>query len=189
MRAAHPTDNDLIRKARARDISAFDELVTRYQKRAYSLAYGFVGNREDALNLSQECFVRIWRNLGRFKEDEEFYPWFYQILKNLCMTHMTKKTRRAEFSLDRAYKESGFDIEDHSKDPEEAFEIKQRNRRLWKTIYNLKTELREIIIMKHFEGLSYNEMARALNIPVGTVMSRLYNARKKLAAELGDLLV
>ena len=182
------TDGELIRKSRAGDRDAFGELVTRYQKRAFALAYSFLGNRDDALNISQECFIRIWRNLKRFKEKEPFYPWFYRILKNLCLSQVRKHSRRAEISLDEAFAGSMYAIKDTADNPEEAVEIKERSEHLWKAIFNLKSEYREIILMRHFENLTYSEMVQALNIPKGTVMSRLYHARKKLASQLKEML-
>lgn len=96
-------------QARRGDRAAFGELVTQYQRRAYAIAYGFVGNREDALELAQEAFARAYKAMERFDTRMPFYPWFYRIVKNICLNHLKKRRRRGETSLD-GLMESGFGL-------------------------------------------------------------------------------
>ena len=95
---------DAIKRCRNGASEAFEAIVDRYKKQSYSIALGLVGNHEDALDLSQEAFVRAYKNIGKLNNDGKFFPWFYQILKNLCFTHLKKKKRRQMASL---YNEQG----------------------------------------------------------------------------------
>jgi RNA polymerase sigma-70 factor, ECF subfamily len=177
------SDADLSALARRGDIRAFEALVERYKERAYMVALGFVGSHEDALDLSQDAFVRAFRAMGTFRQGAPFYPWFYAILRNACFNHLRKARTRGETSLDAA-QESGFDVADGAPGPGESAERAELRRIVATELRNLDPAHREIIVLRHFEDLSYREIAEVLGCPMGTVMSRLYAARKALGARL-----
>ena len=158
----------------------FEVIVSRYMKDAYFIALGFVGNREDALDLSQEAFVRAYCNMDRLKEGGKFFPWFYQILRNLCFSHLRKRKVRRSVSFeesDGAHQMAG-DVDCF--DPEAVAERNEVSDQLWRAIGRLSEKHREVIILRHFQNMSYEQIARSLFCSKGTVMSRLYHARKKL---------
>jgi RNA polymerase sigma-70 factor (ECF subfamily) len=159
---------------------AFEVIVKRHMKDAYFIALGLVGNREDALELSQEAFYRAYRHYNQLNEKGKFFPWFYQILRNLCFSHLRKrKVRRAK----RLEDENGPPLEAEVAecfDPEVVAERNESKDRVWKAIGQLDEKHREVIILRHFRNLSYEEMAKVLFCNRGTVTSRLYYARKRL---------
>jgi len=159
---------------------AFEAIVRKYMKDAYFIALGFVGNHEDALELSQEAFLRAFRNIKQLSSTGNFFPWFYQILKNLCFSHLRRKRIRQTISLDEIDGDT-FDANapDHF-DPGVVAERNESKNRLWKAIAQLDEKHREVIILRHFRNFSYEEMSEILFCNRGTVTSRLYYARKRL---------
>lgn len=159
---------------------AFEAVVRRYMKDAYFIALGLVGNREDALDLSQEAFIHTYRNIKRFNPDRKFFPWFYQILRNLCFNHLKKardeRRRFAERFGDQEIERDAGDLFT----PDVVAERNETKDRVWKAIGRLDDKHREVIILRHFRSLSYEQIAQNLFCGKGTVMSRLYYARKRL---------
>jgi RNA polymerase sigma-70 factor (ECF subfamily) len=165
---------------------AFEWIVNRYMKQAYSIALGLVGNRDDALELSQEAFYRALRNIDKLKSHSKFFPWFYQILKNLCFTHLRKRVSRSTGNLE----ETGYLPAETAGvawfDPEAVAEANETKQKVWEAIGRLKEKHREVIILRHFQNMSYDDISENLFCSKGTVMSRLYHARKKLKVMLDD---
>lgn len=159
---------------------AFEAIVKRYMKDAYFIALGLVGNREDALDLSQEAFYRAYRYRKLLREQGKFFPWFYQILKNLCFSHLRRKKVRQTESLDASAAEKRFADDRVGFEPAAILQSNEIKERLWKAIGQLDEKHREVIVLRHFRNLSYKQMAEALYCNKGTVTSRLYYARKKL---------
>lgn len=168
------------------DRTAFGELVEAYQKRAYAVAYSFVGNREDALELAQEAFARAFKAMHRFDANMPFYPWLYRIVRNTCLNHLKKKKRRGETSLDSLH-EAGYDVPTSCGDPERAVVLDDLRRAIAAAMGQLSPEHREILTLRHFQDLSYAEIAACLGVPQGTVMSRLHAARRALKKRLEDV--
>ena len=165
-------------------MEAFRKLVEKYKKPAFFIALGLVGNRDDAYDLSQEAFIRVYTNLGRFNPRHRFFSWFYAILSNLCKNHLRDRQVR-----DRYLRDCGPDAELNNPEtalpgPDVLLEKDETSRRLWEEIRRLPFEFREIIVLKHFRGFSYKEISTILDIPMGSVMSRLYHARRKLKDNL-----
>ena len=163
---------------------AFEIFVNRYMKDAYFIALGLVGNREDALELSQEAFIRAYRNIKHVKPDRRFFPWFYQILRNLCVSHLRRKKYRQTRSLDT---EGAPEVEAAADcfSPEAVAGRNEIRDKVWQAISRLDEKHREVIILRHFQNMSYDKIAEALVCNKGTVTSRLYYARKKLEELLG----
>jgi len=168
----------------------FEAFVKQHMKAAYLTALGLVGNREDALELSQEAFFRAYQHYDQLHSQGKFFPWFYQILRNLCFSHLRKRrVRRAHETLNAD--DGGQRTEDGdtgglpadasgSFDPEVVAERNETKDRLWRAIGQLDEKHREVIILRHFQNLSYDEMAKLLLCNRGTVTSRLFYARQQL---------
>ncbi len=163
---------------------AFETLVHRYMRDAFMTAYGFVHDVDDARDLSQDAFVRAWKARERFDPSRPFYPWFHRILRNLCINFVQRRRRGESLFRDVAQTAERFTSSGPS--PAERLERRERERRVREAIGELSPEHREIIVMKHFRGMSYREIAEALEIPMGTVMSRLYYARRALRDRLEE---
>jgi RNA polymerase sigma-70 factor (ECF subfamily) len=177
------SDAELASKAKRGNIDAFGELVERYKERAYMIALGFVGSPDDAMDLSQEAFFKAFKAMRTFKDGADFYPWFYAVLRNTCFNVLRKRKTRRESSLDAA-QEYGFDVADGAPDPAVTLERKEMRAIVRAEIDKLTPVHREILMLRHFELLSYKEMADVLGCPIGTVMSRLYAARQALKVRL-----
>jgi RNA polymerase sigma-70 factor (ECF subfamily) len=169
----------LVRAARRGERAAFGELVRQYQRRAYAAAYSIVGNREDALDVAQDAFARAYKAIHRFDSAKPFYPWIHTIVRNLAFNVLRKRRRRGESSLDELVG-SGFDPRDTGHDASAAAELDDVKQAIRRAMPGLSPDHREILQLRHFADLSYAEIAQSLNVPIGTVMSRLYAARKSL---------
>ncbi len=172
-------DSALVMDIRAGNKKAFQTLVERHKKTAYRMALGLVGNRDDAHDISQEAFLRVYRSAATYNDQQPFLPWFYTIIANLCRTWLKKRTCRDHRMVD-VDDVSYLLISDDN--PEQAIIQKETAARLRRALMELSFEDREIITLQHFRGMSYEEIAGLLHIPRGTVMSRLYYARRRLAA-------
>ena len=166
-------DPAAIRGCRTGDKDAFRHIVERYQAEAVGHAIAILGDREDALDAVQEAFINAYKALDRFDSTRRFYPWFYIILRNCCYKLATARKNREASSLD------GTEILAPTSEisAEDAILIER-------SLLELSSEERELITLRHLDGLSYQELAERLEIPEGTVMSRLYNARKRLRQRL-----
>lgn len=176
-------EGTIVLEAQRGDRAAFGTLTKLYQKRAYAIAYGFVGNREDALELAQEAFVRAYRAMARFDTKMPFYPWLYRIVKNTCLNHLKKRRRRGETSLD-GLMASGFDAVSPRPGPDRNAALGDLRAAIARALEKINVDHREIITLRHVHELSYREIAECLNIPQGTVMSRLHAARRSLRKAL-----
>lgn len=166
--------------------SAFETIVNKHMKEAYFIALGFVGNHEDALELSQEAFYKAFRNFSQLRSEDKFFPWFYQILRNLCFSFLRKKRVRQAASLDDCCPEQADFNTGCTFDPEVIAQRNESKERLLKALARLDDKYREVIVLRHFRNLSYNDMSKVLFCSRGTVTSRLYYARKKLKELLDD---
>jgi RNA polymerase sigma-70 factor (ECF subfamily) len=163
---------------------AFNILVERYKKKAYFTALKLVGDPDDAYDLSQEAFIRVYNARRRYDGTRPFYAWFYTIIRNLARNHLRKRSVRLEYAAKarRIHKRS----HEVSNSPECILEADETKKAVWAAIGKLSFEHREIIILRHFEDMSYEEIAKLLGIAVGSVMSRLYYARSRLRNLLGE---
>lgn len=156
---------------------AYKEIVTRYMKTAYGIALGLVHNQQDALDISQESFIRAFRKIKSYDTQRPFFPWFYKLMKNLCLDHLKRKGRIInEIPLENVQV------------PEKEGEDKELKEVLWRGIERLPLEQKEVIILRYFHQMSYREIAEITGKPIGTVMSSLYYAKKRLKEILGGFL-
>ena len=165
------TDAQAIEKCQNGETDAFRHLVERYQKQAVGHAIAILGGREDALDAVQEAFIDSFRALGKFDRSRNFYPWFYVLLRNRCYKS-TAKRRETE------------SIETVEILASQAHLSNEEMLGLERALLSLTNEEREIVTLKYLDGLSYDDLAERLQIPKGTVMSRLFYVRKKLQAML-----
>lgn len=166
-------DQTAIRICQAGDRQAFRHLVERYQNQANGHAIAILGNREDARDAVQDAFLDAYSALSRFDVERQFYPWFYVILRNCCFKLAAGRKRRELDSSD----ETEMLAPTPSLRPEETMLLERM-------MLELKPEDRELITLKHLDGLSYEELAERLEVPLGTIMSRLYHARKRLRGKM-----
>ena len=159
---------------------AFESVVNKYMKQAYFIALGMVGNRDDALELSQEAFYKAYRHIDSLNPDGRFFPWFYQILRNLCLTLLRRRKSRAVSQLEEYQQPKSESDGDSRFDPEIVAERNEMKTEVWEAIGKLDDKHREIIVLRHFQNLSYEQMSEVLFCSKGTVMSRLYYARRRL---------
>lgn len=172
----------LVSRARSGDRAAFGELVRIHMHRCYYAALGLVGSPQDAEDLSQEAFARAFRARARLDPDRPFYPWLYQIVRRLCYNHTRDaRTRRRKMETAGGWLAADARARAERDDPEPARARAELRTRLEAAIAKLPEAQREVFVLKEFQGLKYREIAELLGVPTGTVMSRLYAARHKLA--------
>ncbi len=174
---------ELADNARRGDIVAFESLVKSYMKKAYFITLGLVGNREDALDISQNAFAKAYRGIRSLRSGDGFLSWFYSILRNEAMNYLKKaKTHRFKTLDDPDHFVQFTDSE--VSDPEKG----DLRGAVWEAIRSLPVQMQEILIMQHFQGMDYSEIAAFLGIARGSVASRLYRARAALRRKLDGFL-
>ena len=171
----------MIRRCQAGDKQAFGAIVKKYAGVAVGAAFLLLGNYEDALDASQDAFVRAWRRVRRFDANRAFYPWYSAILRNVCVDRQRRRARSKTVDLADHHAQT-----ETQSDPVLLAERNELRDRIWRAITELPPHHREIIVMTHFQHMSYEQMSASLGIPIGTVMSRLYYARKALRETLAD---
>jgi RNA polymerase sigma-70 factor, ECF subfamily len=194
-RAEAEEDRALIESAQKGDSRAFRKLVERHQRRAFAIAFAMVRDEQDARDLVQEAFVRVYRGLDRFEGSSRFFTWFYRILTNLAIDFMRKPGRRDVVPHDEgrtmldAADEADFPFMSKidGADPLDVVHRRELGARLSAALEALPPYHRGVVLMREVEGMSYEEMAAAMNVSKGTIMSRLFHARQKLQRALGDL--
>ncbi len=186
-------DRSLVELARRGDRDAFGALVRRHQDRAFNLAYQMVRNREDALDIAQDAFTRAFASLPAFKGEASFTTWLHRIVVNLAIDRLRRKQRGGTTPYDdgrAAAEEQGAEAASPD-NPAAALENKQVRAVLARGIAQLPPAQRAVLVLREIEALSYEEISRAVGCNLGTVMSRLFYARRKLRqvlkAQLGDL--
>jgi len=177
-------DTQLMIEVQQGSTLAFKTLVDRHKKKAYYTALKLVGDPDDAYDLSQEAFIRVYNARRRYDGTHPFYAWFYTIIRNLARNYLRKRNVRYEYAVQTKQSRKG-NLE-ASDSPECIVEADEAKKAIWAAIDKLSYDHREIIILRHFEDMSYEEIAEILGIAVGSVMSRLYYARKKLRDLLGE---
>ncbi len=178
------SEKTLLERAKSGDIAAFEQLIESYQKKIFNIALRMLGNYDDAGDLTQEVLIRIYKSIKSFKEQSSFSTWIYRITTNVCLDEIRKRKNRKVISLDEEIKLDDGDmkrqIESDEPSPEETAETEDLKKIVNEAIANLNEEHRIVIILRDIQGLSYEEIAEALNCPEGTVKSRINRARQAL---------
>ncbi len=174
--------------ARNEDRREFDQLVERYHKQAYNIAYRMAGNHADAEDLTQEAFIRAFRFFGQYRRELPFDSWLYKIMSNVFIDRLRRKPKVRIRSIDQPVAtdegEAQFDIADKSAGPEDIVLSTQMDSRVQTALENLPEAFRITVIYADIEGLSYEEIAEATNTNIGTVRSRLHRGRRLLRDKL-----
>jgi RNA polymerase sigma-70 factor (ECF subfamily) len=185
-------DHDLVQRVQAGDSAAFRALFDKYHRRAFAVAMGVVKNEDDALDAVQEAFVKVHKNIHKFQGSSSFYTWLYRIVMNVSIDHVRRKSRRKSLDFDeRALHEESEVAGDGAlvphvtnANPGKAALRKELGGAIQAALQELPEHHRAVIVLREIEGMSYEEMAEALEVPKGTIMSRLFHARKKMQAAL-----
>ena len=178
---ADEDDHVLVEQARQGDVHAFEELVRRYRNDVFGLAYHFLRSREEAWDISQEVFIKAHRALNRFRGDSAFKTWLLRITANQCKDYL-KKRRVNTVAFDDAREAT--DAPSAGLTPAEAAGATELGAAIEKALEALPVKHRTVFVLREYEGMSYEEMAKVIGCSMGTVMSRLHHARKKLRSHL-----
>ena len=186
-------DRVLVERARDGDHAAFRVLFEKYHKRAFSVAYGVLKNRHDALDVVQEGFVKVHRHLASFEGSSSFYTWLYRIVMNLAIDSLRRRKTSRPVEYDDALRRDGESGVDDAivarmldSNPRKAAIRRELITKIDAALAELPDYHREVILLREIDGLSYEEMAEILQVPKGTIMSRLFHARKKMQLALAD---
>ena len=196
-RAGDPPSNQreedaaLVARAKRGDRDAFRSLVERHERKAFAVALGMVKNPDDARDIVQEAFLKVWKSLGAFEGQSAFYTWLYRIVANLCIDHLRKGKSQVEYDDQRVHEEDQVADENilpqtAGLHPGRALESKELGAALERALEELSPNHRAVLLMREVEGLSYREMADAMKVSEGTIMSRLFHARKKMQSALAE---
>ena len=179
------SDENIVERALTGDADAFGELVRRWERRIFALAYGMLGREEDARDATQETFIAAFRNLRGFRGEAKVSSWLHRIAVNQCITRQRRAKVRSEAALeDEVEKNAGSFAAPTTYSPAGVVERSQVTQAVRRAVNSLPVELRQVIVMKEFEELTFKEIAEALDLPLSTVKSRLYTALKQLQMRL-----
>lgn len=189
-------DDDLVQRVQAGDSGAFRALFDKYHRRAFAVAMGVVKNEQDALDAVQEAFVKVHKNIHKFEGSSSFYTWLYRIVMNVSIDHVRKSSRRKSVDFDERSAHQQDDLAGDGAlaptlphaNPGKAALQRELGEAIQAALEELPEHHRAVIVLREIEGMSYEEMAEALEVPKGTVMSRLFHARKKMQASLAPYL-
>lgn len=187
-----PDDLALVKRCQAGDDRAFDELVTKYRTRVFAMIYHLVHNEQDAWDLAQDGFLKAWKSMDRFRGQSSFYTWLYRIMTNVSIDWLRKKQIQSGQEFDDSVAlqdmEPTSDLAPKSEPlPLVKMERREVRQRIDAAIEKLSPEHRAVILLKEMEGLQYHEIADTVGCSLGTVMSRLFYARRKLQTLLKDV--
>jgi RNA polymerase sigma-70 factor (ECF subfamily) len=181
-------EEDLITRSQNGDIDAFEELVAKYERKVYAVAYRFMGNQEDASDLTQEAFLKAYQSLKSFRQEASFSTWICRIVSNVCRDQLRKTKKNGHSSLDEdVWLEDGSvkkQLRDERPTPDEFYERKELKEYLQGLINNLNPDYKMVVVLRDIQGYSYEEIAEILDCSLGTVKSRLNRARKALREQI-----
>lgn len=188
--ATHPekpevSDETLVRRAQRGNMEAFEELVARHRDKIYARAFSMMRNEDEATDLSQEAWVKGWQRLKQFQGESSFVTWMTRIVINLCLDQLRKQKRQRAESIEQLEEDLG-GVERQMPtvviNPTEGLERSELRRRIDDALGKLSYEHRTVLILHEFEDLEYKEIAKRMECSIGTVMSRLFYARRKMAS-------
>ena len=188
--ADNATDKEIIERVKGGEKEAYDLLVLKYQQRVINLISRFVKNHSDALDVSQETFIKAYRALPNFRGESAFYTWLYRIAVNTAKNHLTVQSRKITKSdydvTDIEQIEGNMSLTEQTT-PESLLAKDELQETILKTIENLPEDLKSAIMLREIEGLSYEEIAEVMECPVGTVRSRIFRAREMIDSKIKPL--
>jgi len=184
------SDNELVEAAKSGDMAAFEELVARHRDKIYARAFSMMRNEDEALDLSQEAWVKSWQRLQQFHGESSFGTWMTRIVINLCLDQLRRRKRQRTESIEEMDEESG-GVERQmpvvNPNPTERLERGELRKRIDHALGQLSHEHRTVLMLHEFEEMEYKEIAKTMQCSIGTVMSRLFYARRKMASLLASL--
>lgn len=184
-----PSDEELIERFQKGDVYAFDLIVKRYKEQLLNFVYRFVGNQEEAEDIVQETFLRVYRKRKAYKRIAKFSTWIYTIAGNLSRTELRRRKRRKLFSVtDMGFEDRDYEISDEGHNPEDQVDGIIQEEIIQREINNLSPKFREVIILRDVQELSYEEISKIIKVPIGTVKSRVNRGRLKLQTQLKYLM-
>ncbi|HEY7786451.1 MAG TPA: sigma-70 family RNA polymerase sigma factor [Pyrinomonadaceae bacterium] len=179
------TDEQIVERALTGDADAFGEIVRRWERKIYALTYGMLGREEDARDATQETFLAAFRNLRNFRGEAKVSSWLHRIAVNQCITRQRRAKVRKEAALeDEAERDASVFSASAEYSPVRIVENQQNIEAVRRAVGALPLELRQVVLMKEFEELTFREISEALDLPLSTVKSRLYTAFKQLQMRL-----
>ena len=183
-------DEPLVRAAQRGDMMAFEELVARHRDKIFARAYSMMRNEEDAIDLSQEAWVKAWQRLKQFQRESSFSTWMTRIVINLCLDQLRRQKRQRAESIEAMDEESG-GVERQmpvvTVNPTERLERGELRQRIDQALSQLSEAHRTVLVLHEFEEMEYKLIAKTMGCSIGTVMSRLFYARRKMAVLLAEL--
>ncbi|MCX8090524.1 MAG: sigma-70 family RNA polymerase sigma factor [Verrucomicrobiae bacterium] len=183
-------DEALVRAAQGGDMAAFEELVARHRDKIYARALALMRNEEEAIDLSQEAWVKAWQRLKQFQHESSFSTWLTRIVINLCLDRLRRQKRERTESIEALDEEAG-GVERWmpavTVNPTEGLERAELRARIERALNQLSVPHRTVIVLHEFEGMEYKRIAQVMGCSIGTVMSRLFYARRRLASLLAEL--
>jgi len=179
------TDEIIVERALTGDADAFGEIVRRWERRIFALTYGMLGREDDARDATQETFIAAFRNLRGFRGEAKVSSWLHRIAVNQCISRQRRSKVRSESALEDEHESNaGSFVTPWSYSPARVTEGRQETAAVRRAINSLPIELRQVVVMKEFEELTFREISEALDLPLSTVKSRLYTALKQLQMRL-----
>lgn len=185
------TDEELVRRAQAGNGEAFEELVRRYERKVYNIAYRLMGNERDASEVLQDTFLRAYRFLPKFQFKSSFFTWLYRIATNVSLTRLRRREKVQLVSLDEPADSDGgtpLDLPDYRYNPEKLMQQRELREALHEAVEKLPPEYRSVVVLRDLEGLSNEEASKVLNLTVAAVKSRLHRGRLELRKALAKYL-
>ena len=180
-------DKQLVERVRRGDKRAFDLLILKYQHKIISIVGRYLGDQNDVQDVSQETFIKAYRAIPNFRGESAFYTWLYRIAVNTAKNHLVSKSRRPpniDVDIDDGEFQNNSDVLRDNESPQASLATSQMEQVIFRSIENLPSELRIAVTLREFDGLSYEEIARIMDCPVGTVRSRIFRAREAIEKKI-----
>ncbi len=180
-------DKQLVERVRRGDKRAFDLLILKYQHKILSIVGRYLGDQNDVQDVSQETFIKAYRAIPNFRGESAFYTWLYRIAVNTAKNHLVSKSRRPpniDVDIDDGEFQNNSAVLRDNESPQASLATSQMEQVIFRSIENLPSELRIAVTLREFDGLSYEEIAKIMNCPVGTVRSRIFRAREAIEKKI-----
>ncbi|MCQ1528501.1 RNA polymerase sigma factor [Lutispora saccharofermentans] len=182
------TERLLVDKSKKGDLDAFEELISAYEKKAYNIAYRMMGNEEDAKDMAQEAFIKIYKSIQNFREESSFSTWLYRIVTNVCLDELRKRKNDRlvplELNIETDKGSAIVELSAEKETPEDIYERVEKRQLIQNAISSLGDDYKTVIILRDIQGFGYEEIASMLNCSLGTIKSRINRARNQLKDKL-----